>query len=191
MTKNNIQQGWVSLVGNDDKIMPATQVEGYGEADDVTVLWPYGMHGNLPTDSYTVTFLINGQSENRAAIGFRPDLRQKGLKAGEVIFGNFFRKSTTLYDDEGNIVVNCENDEKVTIKGASVINITGDADITVGGNTTLTTPLMTVDGDFTVTGDTTLGANVTSNGKDISDTHTHNGSPTAPTGAISPTGTVV
>lgn len=181
MTKNIIQRGRVSLIGLDLDDVPITQVTGYDQPDDAAVIWPYGMHGNLPINSTTVTFLLNGQSENRAVIGYRPDLRQKGLKEGEVIFGNFLKGSTTFYDDEGNIVVNCEKDEKVTIKGASVINIEGDADINVGGNTTLTTPLATIDGDVVITGDltvqkdTTLGANVTSNGKDISDTSTHSG----------------
>jgi len=202
--KNLIQLGQVSLPGNDSGPMPVTQVQSYGQASDVLVVWPYGMHGNLPVDSYTISWSINGQQENRAVIGFKPDIRQKNLKEGEVIFGNFVRKSTTFYDDDGNIIVNCENDEKVTIKGASIVNITGNASLTIGGaatidvtgNTTLTTPLATVDGDLTVTGnltvetDTILGANVTSNGKDISDTHTHVGSPTAPSGAQSNTGAV-
>jgi len=196
--KNLIQLGQVSLPGDDSGPMPVTQVQSYGQASDVLVIWPYGMHGNIPVDSYTISWSINGQQENRAVIGFKPDIRQKNLKPGEVIFGNFLRKSTTFYDDDGNIIVNCENDEKVTIKGASVINITGDATITVGGktditvtgNTKITTPLLTVDGDLTVTGDTTLSATVTSNGKDISDTHTHVGSPTAPTGVQSNTGAV-
>lgn len=46
-------------------------------------------------------------------------------------------------------------------------------------------------GNFEVTGDTVLAANVTSNGKDISDTHTHSGSLTAPLGGVSNTGTPI
>jgi phage gp45-like len=47
---------------------------------------------------------------------------------------------------------------------------------------------LTITGDLTVTGASALGSTVTSGGTDISDTHTHEGSPTAPTGAVSPTG---
>lgn len=43
-------------------------------------------------------------------------------------------------------------------------------------------------GDLEVTGASVLSATVTSNGKDISDTHTHDGSPTAPSGPKTPTG---
>lgn len=48
-----------------------------------------------------------------------------------------------------------------------------------------------IGGNLTVDGDTALGATVTSNGKDISDTHTHTGSPTAATGPVTPTGTPI
>lgn len=57
------------------------------------------------------------------------------------------------------------------------------------GDIRMTTPNLIIDGNLTVTGNTTLGATVTSNGKDISDTHAHTGSPTAPDGAQSDTGT--
>lgn len=46
-------------------------------------------------------------------------------------------------------------------------------------------------GDLEVTGATVLSATVTSNGKDISDTHSHVGSPSAPTGGVSNTGTPI
>ena len=51
-----------------------------------------------------------------------------------------------------------------------------------------TTRLFKIVGDLDVSGATTLSASVKSNNKDISDTHTHVGSATAPTGAIAPTG---
>ena len=56
------------------------------------------------------------------------------------------------------------------------------------GDIDITAPLVTITGNLTVTGDTALAATVTSNGKDISDTHTHVGSPSAPDGAQSNTG---
>lgn len=177
---DSIQIAHVTLSGKDDGPFPACQVSVYGVAADAVVLWPYGMHGGLPVDSYAISFPINGQQENRMVMGYRPDLRMKDKKPGEMQFGNFLRGSTIFYDDDGNIVVNCENDETVTIKGAAVVNITGDADITVGGETTLTTSKLTVDGDLTVTGDTALGSTVTSGAKNISDTHTHGGVTTGP-----------
>lgn len=179
-SKDNIQLAAVTLSGKDDGPFPSCQVTAYDVAADVIVLWPYGMHGGPPVNSYAISFAFNGEQENRAVMVYRPDLRPKNKKPGEVEFGNFVHGSTIFFDDDKNIVVNCENDQIVTIKGASIINVTGDADITVGGEVNLTTSKLTVDGDLEVTGDTTLGATVTSNGKDISDTHIHSGVTTGP-----------
>jgi hypothetical protein len=62
--------------------------------------------------------------------------------------------------------------------------------MTISGNVEIAGDL-DVTGDVGVTGATTLGATVTSNSKDISDTHAHGGSPTAPLGAVTPTGVPV
>lgn len=187
--KNDIKLAAVSLPGKDDKFYPDTQITFNGSTADAVSIYAYGTHANAPVDSHFLLFSLNGQAENKAGIAFNPELRQKNLKPGEVVHGNFVTGSTVFYDEDGNIVVNCEKDEIVTIKGASTVNITGNAAITIGGeatidvtgNTTLTTPLATVDGNLTVTGDLTvtrdtiLSATVTSNGKDISNTHKHSG----------------
>jgi len=165
----------VSLSGDDEGVFPSCQITAYGQAADAIVIWPYGMHGSLPLNSYVISFSINDQQEYKAVIGYRPDLRPKNKKPGEMEFGNFLVESTIFFDELGNITVNCENDEIVTIKGKCTVNITGVANVNVTGDTTLTTPKFKVDGDLEVTGDTTLGAVVTSNSKDISDTHKHSG----------------
>lgn len=59
------------------------------------------------------------------------------------------------------------------------------------GTIEMTASNVKVIGDLEVTGSTVLSATVTSNGKDISDTHTHVGSPTAPDGPVSNTGVPV
>ncbi len=57
------------------------------------------------------------------------------------------------------------------------------------GSVEVTAAKLRVVGDLEVTGATALGAVVTSSGQDISGTHTHAGSPTAPSGPVSTTGT--
>lgn len=175
MDKKIIQIARVSLSGKDDKVFPLSQIEAYGQAADAMVIWPYGIHGSLPVDSYAISFSINGQQEYRAIIGFKPDIRLKNLKPGEFVVGNFVKSSTVFFDEDGNIIINCEKDQIVTIKGDATVNIEGEANITVTGNTTITTPKLTIDGDLEVTGSTTLSDTVTSNGVDISDTHPHSG----------------
>lgn len=196
---NSIQSAAVSSPGKDDESFPICQITTYGIASRAVPIYPYGMHAVAPKGSYFLSFAVNGQQENKVGIPYNPALRQKELEEGEAIFGNQVTKSSTFYDEDGNIVINCEKDQKVTIKGDAIVSIEGNStvtiggtsDITVTGQTTLTTTKLTIDGDLTVTGDTTLSSTVTSNGKDISNTHTHVGSPTAPTGAVSPTGAPV
>jgi phage baseplate assembly protein gpV len=67
-------------------------------------------------------------------------------------------------------------------------NITASESVTVDTPTTVFTGNVQIDQNLTVDGSSTLSSTVTSNGKDISDTHTHGGSPTAPSGAVSNTG---
>lgn len=83
--------------------------------------------------------------------------------------------------------------------GTSQLTIAADGTMTLKANTKVTvnapdaefTGNVLVQGNLEVTGETTLSDTVTSNSKDISDTHKHEGSPTAPTGAKSDTGAVV
>lgn len=86
---------------------------------------------------------------------------------------------------------------KITTYSTTDVQLRKDdetADITIKANGDIElnpTTKVLVNGDFEVTGAATLGDTVTSNGKDISDTHTHDGSATAPVGPISPTGVPV
>ena len=123
----------VSLPGDDDGVFPACQISTYGQAADAIVIWPYGIHGSLPEKSYAISFSINGQQENKAIIGYRPDLRPKNKKPGEMEFGNFVTGSTIFFSENGDIIVNCKGDEIVTINGACTVNIGGDAKIDIGG----------------------------------------------------------
>lgn len=111
--------------------------------------------------------------------------------------------------DNGSTIITIKKDLSITVLGDTTINTTGDTTITTGGDATIdVTGTATVDcpttnwtGDINLTGNlditgnldvsaaTTLSSTVTSNGKDISDTHTHTGSATAPSGPVAPTGT--
>ena len=66
-------------------------------------------------------------------------------------------------------------------------------DVTALGSITLNPGALpvTINGDLVVTGVSTLGPIVTAGGTNIGQTHTHVGSPTAPTGAQSNTGAPV
>jgi len=113
--------------------------------------------------------------------------------------------------DNGDLNVTIKKDLNITVNGNASINVVGnaavdidgDAAIDIDGTATVDCPTtnwtgdinltgkLNINGDLEVSGSSTLSATVTSNGKDISDTHTHVGSPTAPSGSVTPTGAVV
>lgn len=97
--------------------------------------------------------------------------------------------NTQLKKDDGSVSITLLTDGNIKIDADTKVTLTApDTDIIGKVNITGDTK---VTGNFEVTGDTTLGAVVTSNGVDISATHTHTGSPTAPSGPVSPTGVPV
>ena len=69
------------------------------------------------------------------------------------------------------------------------VNVTAETKVNIDTPLAEFTTDVKVGANLEVIGDTTLSSTVTSGGKDISDTHTHIGSPTAPGGPISDTGT--
>lgn len=104
-------------------------------------------------------------------------------------------KVSIFLDEDGNCTINTTKDLIVVTEGNVTATVTGNMTADVTGNIILKSPSITLDGnvtitqDLTVSGATSLSSTVTSNGKDISDTHTHDGSPTAPSGPKTPTGT--
>lgn len=167
------------------------QVTYSGKVGDAILVMPYGVHANLPVDSLALMFAVNGEPDNRAIIGFDPKQRPE-LVEGEVAFYHPPTGSFIKWTEAGDldIQVGEESGGNVTINCATA-TITASSSVTIDTPTTTLTGAVQVDGDLTVTGATALGATVTSSGVDISNTHTHTGSPTAPTGAISPTGVPV
>jgi hypothetical protein len=97
-------------------------------------------------------------------------------------------EDTELKSDDGSVVFTIRLDGTSTLKAISSVTI-DSPETTITGN-------LTVDGnalmksDLTVSASTILTSNITSNGMNIGDTHTHSGSPTAPLGPISNTGIV-
>ena len=82
------------------------------------------------------------------------DYFKQKLKEGEV----------AIYQPGTNTVIKFLEDESIEVITDSFIKVTAPESEVVGN--------VTITGHLTVTGSTTLSATVTSNGKDISDTHT-------------------
>jgi len=135
------------------------QIEYMGKAADALMIFPYGLHGNVPEDALGLVFSIQGNPDNRGIIAWTPKDRPK-LAGGEVAF---YHPPTDAF-----IIWRSNGDLDIETGSGGTGKITIDA-----SDITINSPLVTINGDLTVTGDTTLSDVVTSDGTDISNTHIH------------------
>ena len=214
MLSKLIRWARITKAGSDDKAFPVQQMEYRGKVADGLIIFPYGLHGNVPADSLALMFSVGGSADNRAAIAYTPTDRPK-LADGEVAFYHPPTDAHMIWRDgghleivtgeggSGNITITCDNADITATTSATVTTTT--ATLTASGAATIDSPITTFTGDvsilgnltvtlattlisvLTVTGAATMGA-MTSNGKNVGDTHTHGGSATAPDGPVSATG---
>lgn len=189
-SKNVVRWATITKSGSDDNQFDTQQMSYFGKVADGIIVFPYGLHGNVTPDALALMFSVGDNPENRAAIAWTPKDRPK-LAEGEVAFYHPPTDAFMIWRANGDL------DIETGDKGSANININcKQANIMASESVNFDTPLatftgdVTIDNNLTVTGSTTLSSTVTSNGKDISDTHTHSGSPTAATGPISNTGAV-
>ena len=130
----------------DEKTVPIVQITYLNKVADAGMVYPYGMHANQPVDTPCILLTIGNDEAHRYIIPLSSKTRQKELKEGEVISGNFFVGSTIFFDEDGNIKVDSINNITVNCGGDQEINITGDDTKTVNGNEE-----RNVTGDYTKT----------------------------------------
>lgn len=165
------------------------QVSYLGKEANGIAFYPYGFHANAPVESWALMLSIQGHPDNRALLVSEPKVRPE-LLSGEVAL------YSPLIPD---LIIKLQIDDKLLLIKSPMKVLVEAPEIELKGNVTVTgnltvnfTDSMTMtDGNLTVDGSTTLSATVTSSGKDISNTHTHEGSPTVPAlNGISDTGAV-
>ncbi len=154
--RNLIKLCRFSKTESDNQQLPVQQVEYLGKAVDVVVVMPYGVHANVPVDMLGVLLQLSTQEQNRVVLPLSLKERPKPLESGEIVVYHPLTDSEIRFKNDGNIDITVDGD----------LNIVAD-------NVNITAAETTINGNLTVTGTTTLGATVTSNGKDISDTHQH------------------
>lgn len=145
LINNIVKRAYVSRSLTDDKDSNVAQVSYLGKTGLSEILSPYGLDVRLPEDIQVLLFAVQGQENNRIAIGYSQEDRFKNLEEGEVVVGNPKTKSFVKFDKDGNI--NIESKAKIVINGASdvditnvgklTINSTGDIDITTSGKVDL------------------------------------------------------
>lgn len=161
--KNMLRWARITAPGSDDKQFATQQMEYLGKVADGLIVFPYGLHGNVPADALALMFAIQGNPDNRAAIAWTPKDRPT-LKDGEVAFYHPPTGGLVVWRQNGNLEITTAADIKATC---------ANAEITATTKITLTAPTINLVGDLNVTGDTAFTGAVTANGKDISDTHGH------------------
>jgi hypothetical protein len=143
----SIRKLWARITrkGSEEGVYPIQQVTYLGRVSDAIILFPYGMHANLPVDQ--LGLLID--DKGRVFIGTSA-VGRITVEEGEVVFYHPATKSKTHYKNNGDIDidtvspdveesahgnvnistknVNITNSEKVTV------NSTGDVDITTSGD---------------------------------------------------------
>lgn len=170
--KRTIRVCRATLAGDESTTFAQQQVEYLGKTADAVIIFPYGFHAVAPADTLGLLFAQMGNPEALIRMpGF--DRNRPTMVAGEV----------AVYHPGTGSVILFKADGSVSVTSVVGVNVSAPA-VSITGNATIT-------GNLTVTGITTLGTAVTSNGKNIGDTHTHVGSPTAPTGVQSNTGVPV
>jgi len=127
-------------------------MEYLGKVADGLIVFPYGIHGNVPADSLALMFSVQGNPDNRAAIAWTPKDRPK-LAGSEVAFYHPPTDAFIIWRANGelDIETGTGGTKDINIKAASV-NITANVNIV---------------------GDTTFTGTVKANGKVIDDTHQH------------------
>lgn len=149
MLRNMLRWMRITKSSADNKQFPAHQMEYLGKVADGANLNPYGVHTNIPADVLVLGASVQGNPDNRVALGVLPKSRPK-LEEGEVAFYHPKTGAFIIWREGGNL------------------------EIVTDGNIDITAETITVNA-------TTINANadvnfvgaLTSNGKNISDTHSH------------------
>lgn len=142
MGKNVIRWSKITKSSPDTQQFPSQQMEYLGKVADGAMVFPYGIHGNIPADVLALMVSVQGNPDNRAVIGVIPKDRPK-LADGEVAFYHPPTDAFIIWRSTGELDIETgDNGTKdINIKASSV-NITGD---------------LQVSGDFNVDGTATLG----------------------------------
>lgn len=209
--KKYIKRAVITGSNEDDTARPVQSIRYFNRDTEAEIIFPYGVHANLPEDSLMIVFPVCDQDGNLVAIGGMPDKRIQ-VEQGEVVFFHPITKAKIHFKNNGDIDIDSldkdinvsMNNGTITASGNVTINVAGDANLSVDGTLNVTAPSTVWNGDITLTGDIGMTGEITLTG-DINQTgnitntqttsngipldgHKHVGSPTAPSGAISDTG---
>lgn len=141
--KRMIRLSKITEASKDDESYPKQKMGYMGKSADGIIVFPYGMHANVPANVLTLMFAAMGMAESRFAIPFNTKNRPK-LAENELAFFHPPTGSFIKWDENGDLTIN-----------------NGTATITM------------IDNTLTLTGNLVVNGTMTNNGKDVGDTHGH------------------
>ena len=135
---------------DDTNTFPIVQISYMERVSNAVNVNSYGTHSNPPKGTRGLLICVNGDESGKYFIPLSEEIRPKGLKEGEFVTGNFQVGSIIKFDESGNIDITCKGDLNATVDGDMVANITGNSDITC--------PQTTINGDVIINGNLTANA---------------------------------
>lgn len=181
--KNIVRWARITAAGVTSRQFWTQQVEYKGKAGDCLLVFPYGIHANVPVDALVLMFSVEGDADNRAGIAWTPKTRPD-LTPGEVALYNPITGAIVKMNIDGGIDVQAE--APITFTGPKVTFNTDDfevnaANIIMNGSASYT--LTTVAYSLSVTtgqatssgGGIDFAGGISSNGKSIDENHAHTG----------------
>jgi hypothetical protein len=124
LIKNLMRWANITKRGDDLVDYPVQQLGYRGKVADSVVLFPYGLHANVPPNNLVLMVAVNGHEENRASFPLTGPGRPV-LKEGEIALFNKMSGTTIILNEAG----------EVAITAPAGVSINGD--LTVSGNTSL------------------------------------------------------
>jgi len=181
----------ITKSGDDSGQFPVQQMEYLGKVADGAVVFPYGVHGNIPADVLVLMASVQDSPDNRASLGVLAKKRPT-LKDGEVAFYHPPTDAFIIWRESGDLDIETGNGggANINIKAANV-NVNADdvsintqtVNVTAATSATITAPISTVNGPLTVTGPVIASAGlaitgaITANGVNIGENHRHSQGP--------------
>lgn len=95
------------------------QVSGGDLVRKSTSVYPYGSAGNSPSNTLTLLLNIDGSTEKTINIELS-EIKDRALKEGEYLIGNFLTNSTILFDSKGNIIADSKSNIELKSLGAFI-----------------------------------------------------------------------
>lgn len=163
----------ITKAGSDDQKFATQQMEYLGKVADGLIVFPYGIHGNVPPDALALMFAVQGNPDNRAAIAWTPKDRPL-LAEGEVAFYHPPTDAFLIWRANGDLEIETGNNGTANINiNCKQANVTASESMNFDTPEATFTGNVTINKDLTVDENTTLGGSVINSGTNISRTHVH------------------